>query len=649
MKNLRNKNLEIRKQIGAVSKEQLAIMNNAYAYDAVDNVLSVANTAPERAMSHNYSYDGLYRLVSASGNYSAGNNKTAGYTLEMQYDNLHNIVSKKQHLTQQDIQFDGVLKAGYELNYNYQNNPFQISTLDDENYRTEGQNTPNDLTKRTGAYEYDANGNLVYINTAREHKDGTKQEKSTERKLLWDEENRLEAIYDNGFVSNYWYDAAGERTVKTSGESEQMFVNGLFSGGSTETARFSAYINPYMVVSQGGNYTKHIYIGSQRIVSKLGDLDSYGADPRRIEYAGANVDGANVKYAEKYLSLQQTIKDRYAAFKVEYYGKDNDDYVNGQGFCCEDAPQNAPARAPSANDNPELFQYYYHSDHLGSTSLITNLDGEIVQHVEYVPFGEVFIEERNNTWNTPYLFNAKELDEETGLYYYGARYYEPRVSLWYGADPMQEKYPGVSTYAYCVQNPVKFIDPDGNEPVIAFFTLKKDRKFLKSAQNHNSPIGDNNFAVFAHANNRGLRFKEGKDGFANTPQKINQALSDASSEWKTSMENGEEMTVTFYACNMATEDENGNSIAKAFSKAYPNVTVVAANGTAETIDLGPFGAYEIGVKNEGENGAMITFKNGEEIKRNDNANYPTSLYIMDTLFGTNKDKPKDKEKIKPEE
>jgi RHS repeat-associated protein len=92
------------------------------------------------------------------------------------------------------------------------------------------------------------------------------------------------------------------------------------------------------------------------------------------------------------------------------------------------------------------------------------LDGDIVQHIEYVLFGEVFIEERNNRWNTPYLFNAKELDEETGLYYYGARYYDPRVSLWYGTDPMQEKYPNVSTYAYTVQNPIRFIDPDGRTP-----------------------------------------------------------------------------------------------------------------------------------------------------------------------------------------
>ena len=62
------------------------------------------------------------------------------------------------------------------------------------------------------------------------------------------------------------------------------------------------------------------------------------------------------------------------------------------------------------NDDYERMQFYYHPDYLGSSSYITNLDGEVSQHIEYVPFGEVFIEERNNTWNTPYLFNAKELD-----------------------------------------------------------------------------------------------------------------------------------------------------------------------------------------------------------------------------------------------
>ena len=78
----------------------------------------------------------------------------------------------------------------------------------------------------------------------------------------------------------------------------------------------------------------------------------------------------------------------------------------------------------------------YHVDHLGSTSLVTDIDGEITQHVAYIPYGEVFVEQRNGSWSTPYLFNAKELDEETGLYYYGVRYLNPKDTRWLSVDPI---------------------------------------------------------------------------------------------------------------------------------------------------------------------------------------------------------------------
>jgi hypothetical protein len=273
------------------------------------------------------------------------------------YDNLHNIVSKKQHVRQNGVQFDGILKAGYELAYSYANNPFQISTLKDENYRTEGE-VDNDKISKEHAYQYDANGNLVYVNTSREKQDGTNDSGSGERKLVWDEENRLQSVYTNGFISGYWYDASGERVIKTSGDDEGIYVNDVFSGARTFTDNFTAYANPYLVVSKGGAYTKHIYIGSQRIVSKLGDLDSYGNDPRRIEYAGSNVDGARIDYKAKYKASQQAIKDNYAAFEVPYYGTDNDDYVNGQSFCCD--TKVLKSFDPGKNDNPELYQYYYH-------------------------------------------------------------------------------------------------------------------------------------------------------------------------------------------------------------------------------------------------------------------------------------------------
>ena len=157
------------------------------------------------------------------------------------------------------------------------------------------------------------------------------------------------------------------------------------------------------------------------------------------------------------------------------------------------------------NNDYKKMQFYYHPDHLGSSSYITNLDGEVMQHIEYVPYGEVFIDELeltrksaaagkancNNTWNTPYRFNdcanegrgnlacsmpsaanrrvelnAKEFDEETGLYYYGARYYEPRLSLWMTCDPLQEKYINISTYCYTFNRPVVLIDPNGEFPIL---------------------------------------------------------------------------------------------------------------------------------------------------------------------------------------
>ncbi|MEN2436664.1 RHS repeat-associated core domain-containing protein [Weeksellaceae bacterium A-14] len=56
--------------------------------------------------------------------------------------------------------------------------------------------------------------------------------------------------------------------------------------------------------------------------------------------------------------------------------------------------------------------------------------------MEYFPSGETFVENHLNSYNTPYLYNSKELDDETGYYYYGARYYNPRVSLWLNVDPL---------------------------------------------------------------------------------------------------------------------------------------------------------------------------------------------------------------------
>ena len=64
----------------------------------------------------------------------------------------------------------------------------------------------------------------------------------------------------------------------------------------------------------------------------------------------------------------------------------------------------------------------------------------------------------------PYKFNGKQFDEETGLYYYGARYLNPMASIWYGVDPLAEKFTAMGGYVYTLCNPVKFIDLKGKKP-----------------------------------------------------------------------------------------------------------------------------------------------------------------------------------------
>jgi RHS repeat-associated protein len=88
--------------------------------------------------------------------------------------------------------------------------------------------------------------------------------------------------------------------------------------------------------------------------------------------------------------------------------------------------------------------------------------------VEYTPFGEV-VNEYNSDWSNgqvpDFKFNGKELDEESGMYYFEARYQSPPVFI--SRDPLFEKYPTLSPYSYCANNPVKYIDPTGETIWIA--------------------------------------------------------------------------------------------------------------------------------------------------------------------------------------
>ena len=104
--------------------------------------------------------------------------------------------------------------------------------------------------------------------------------------------------------------------------------------------------------------------------------------------------------------------------------------------------------------------HYYLQDHQGNNRVVADKDGNVDETNHYYPFGGVFASSQNVQ---PYKYNGKELDTKKGLnwYDYGAREYDAVLGRFTTMDPMAEKYYAVSPYTYCVNNPIKFVDPTG--------------------------------------------------------------------------------------------------------------------------------------------------------------------------------------------
>ena len=471
------------------------IQNNHYAYDLVGNILKVENQLPiirnalGGASSYEYQYDNLNRLTLAKGNYT-GELTSASYELKMSYNNLNSITKKElNHLS-------GGVQKGYTLDYSYNNPshphaPSEIMEIGKPKART---------------YQYDGNGNPLYY-----------EESKSFRSMVWDEENRLRGINDNGKLHLYTYDHTGERALKSSGESSTVVTNGLTSAVITHMDDYTAYVNPYFVV-QKGRFTKHYFEGSSRIVSKLGE--------GTFVHKNTGIMAGGIDYIRQSAQMQE-VRDRYIKGSLTPPGPPTQHGIyaspewTGQPYPSlgwqnirqdQEPPEGWP-RPPKFNkpgdvpgppvqygdpitpqtvkagygfiDNGiiEKNLYFYHPDHLGSSSYITDREGRITQHTEYIAFGEVLFEEHSVSPSMPYLFNGKELDQETNLTYFGARYLDMKTSLWLNTDPLSGYNPiqetehyidgqhnsgvfnpmNLNTYGYTYQNPVIYIDPNGKQ------------------------------------------------------------------------------------------------------------------------------------------------------------------------------------------
>jgi len=472
------------------------VMNNSYSYDLVGNVLGIKNTAPivnntlGGTSNHEYQYDDFYRLKSAKATYQ-GEFTKASYELNMSYNKMHNITKKDLVHTVNNEQ------KGYVLDYNYDN---ELHPNAPNKIAEAGKTEPRE-------YIYDGNGNPTSYT----------EEKSF-RKMTWDEENRLSGINDNGRIHQFTYDAGGDRVIKSSGDSQNVAINGETAATIVHTDDYTGYISPYFVISKG-KFTKHYFEGAARIVSKLGN-GSF-AQPLKLTAGGVNygkLTAEQQKALDNYVKTlgvppgPPTQQGIYATpeFTGDPYPSEVIKPVEENREPPEGWPRNPVFNAPGDVPGPpvqfgppvepttvmpgegftgiglpENDIFYFHPDHLGSTSYITSRNGSISQHVEYIAFGEVLFEEHSSSFSSPYLFNGKELDRETNLSYYGARYLDMKTSLWLNVDPLATYNPifeeefyfdgqhnggiynsgNLSNYNYCYQNPILYVDPNGKQAI----------------------------------------------------------------------------------------------------------------------------------------------------------------------------------------
>ena len=115
--------------------------------------------------------------------------------------------------------------------------------------------------------------------------------------------------------------------------------------------------------------------------------------------------------------------------------------------------------------------HFYLQDHQGNNRLVADQDGTVEEVNHYYPFGGLF---SSASSVQPYKYNGKELDRRGDWYDYGARQYDAAIGRWNTVDLMAEKYYSVSPYTYCVNNPIKYIDPNG-EDILVWYKDNKDK------------------------------------------------------------------------------------------------------------------------------------------------------------------------------
>ena len=427
--------------------------NLGYTYDKVGNVLQVQNDVPLPTgkpiggpSTQTYGYDDLYRLTSAHGQYQHMSNKLDTYDLNLSYDSINNTVSKNQ---QEQITVNGATAntanvanaadlpapapaaPASEASPPAAPAPADVTAADTTPSVPDAAPTPDGLTQPStpdvslAAAQASPNGTVqTQKNTTYSHNYGYNGPQPHAATTVGPTTQRFDA--DGNRVDSVTSTPPGKRDQLVWDEEDRLACTQEHSRNKTVAQ------DPSTCSTPGQNPTvRYVYdADGNRIVKDSGPVSIY----------------PNQNYSER----------NGTAFKHIFIGNTR-----------------LLTKTVKPDSTYENEQFYFSGDQLGSTSYVSDATGQLTEHLEYFPFGETWIDENPaQPTPVPYDYNGKELDEN-GLYYYGARYYDPRTDLWQSPDPIMGSYldaapnDGVfqpfnlAAYTYASDNPVRLTDPDG--------------------------------------------------------------------------------------------------------------------------------------------------------------------------------------------
>ena len=400
------------------------LQDNSYSYDREGNILGIADQG-RLGRVQSYRYDDLYRLV-----HSQGEMGVLGLSYDSEYGYSAAGRLTKKRVSSLRLGSRGLYPVNYdnEYRYPYGSNPFAAERI------TDGHGN-HDL-------KWDDDGNMTGCG-----------DEERERRMCWTEEGRLQAYWDRqreeGVQAAYYsYDGAGERSLKLVSPRVETVQNA--EAGTVSMRYATLYASPLVTINRGG-YTKHYFEGSNRVCTAIGGGFG-GVDWSEVEEQVPAINGDYRRMHEMQDESVNKVFDGCIGVGASVRGVYN-------------LPAIIEKQERWRNETESL--HYYHGDHVGSAAYLTDRDGHVVQTLTYLPYGEDWVEQ-NGLGDTSrlgmYRYNGKEKDYESGYHYYGARYYWSELwTGWLSVDPMSDKYPSISPYAYCAWNPVKLVDPDGEK------------------------------------------------------------------------------------------------------------------------------------------------------------------------------------------